>query len=180
MDDRLEKFIKSHRNELDDKQPRKDLWAEIENEIDQKTTQRHISKSVMFWRTAAVILLLITSWLAFDKVNQNSVLNGDNEIAEVSPQLLEAESYYISLISEKRKEIVALSETYELGIGFLHDIDMLDSMYLVLKKDMENGNEENLVDAMILNLQLRIEILNQQLSIIQSIENSKRDERVIL
>jgi hypothetical protein len=52
-------------------------------------------------------------------------------------------------------------------------------MYMVLKKDLQNGNEENLTDAMILNLQLRIEILNQQLSIIQSIEtrkNGKIDE----
>ena len=51
-------------------------------------------------------------------------------------------------------------------------------MYAVLKKDMKNGNEENLIDAMILNLQLRIDILNQQLKIIQSIENSQKDEKV--
>ena len=73
-----------------------------------------------------------------------------------------------------------MSKKYDLGDDFLDEIDKLDSMYAVLKQDMKNGNEVNLIDAMILNLQLRIEILNQQLKIIQSIENSQKDEKVIL
>ena len=73
-----------------------------------------------------------------------------------------------------------MSEKYELGSDFLYEIDLLDSMYVVLKQDMKNGNKENLADAMILNLQLRIEVLNQQLRIIQSIENKQKDEKFIL
>jgi hypothetical protein len=71
-----------------------------------------------------------------------------------------------------------MSEKYDFGGEFLSEIQVLDSMYILLKKDMNHGNEEVLVDAMILNLQLRIEILNQQLSIIQSIENSQKDEKI--
>ena len=52
---------------------------------------------------------------------------------------------------------------------------MLDSMYAVLKKDLNKGNEDVIADAMILNLRLRIEILNKQLSIIQAIEDSKNE-----
>ena len=182
MDDRLEKFIKSHRAEMDEKNPRKDVWAGIEKELvqNQNIKQRHISKPVIFWRAAAVILLLTTSWLAFDKVNQ--YLEGDEsfEVAEASTLLLEAETFYISLINQKRSEISIMSKKYDLGDDFLDEIDKLDSMYAVLKQDMKNGNEVNLIDAMILNLQLRIEILNQQLKIIQSIENSQKDEKVIL
>ena len=180
MDDRLEKYIKSHKTEIDDKSPRKDLWMDIEKELNHNTKQRHIPKSVMFWRAAAVILLLITSWLAFEKLDQNSVEKESLKVAELSPQLLEAETFYISLISQKREEIKMMSQKYDLGRDFTNDIDVLDSMYSVLKKDMNHGNEENLVDAMILNLQLRIEILNQQLGIIQSIENSQKDEKIIL
>ena len=180
MDDNLEKFIKSRRAEMDDKIPGKDLWTDIESELKQNTKQRQISKSVIFWRAAAVILLLITSWLAFDKVFQNSDGNENLKVAEASPQLMEAETYYVSLINHKREEIKIMSEKYELGSDFLYEIDLLDSMYVVLKQDMKNGNKENLADAMILNLQLRIEVLNQQLRIIQSIENKQKDERIIL
>jgi hypothetical protein len=180
MDDRLEKYIKSHRAEMDDKNPRNDLWSDIESELNQNTKQRHISKTVIFWRAAAVILLLITSWLAFDKLNRNFSDENVGNVAVLSPQLIEAETFYISLIGQKKEEIKVMSEKYDLGGDFLNDINMLDSMYSVLKEDMNNGNEENVADAMILNLQLRIEILNQQLGIIQSIENSQKDEKIIL
>lgn len=178
MNDRLEKFIKSHRAEMDKKNPGKNLWTDIEKELNQNTKRKHISKSAIFWRAAAVILLLITSWLAFDKVVQNPEGNERFEVAEVSSILLEAENFYISLIEQKRGEIQLMSEKYNISSDFLNEIDKLDSMYAVLKKDMKNGNEENLIDAMILNLQLRIDILNQQLKIIQSIENSQKDEKV--
>jgi len=180
MDDNLEKFIKSNRAEMDDKNPGRDLWADIENELKQNTKQRHISKPVVFWRAAAVILLLITSWLAFDKVYLNSDGNENLKIAEANPQLLEAETFYISLIDQKREEIKVVSAKYDFSEDFMYEIDVLDSMYVVLKQDMENGNEENLADALILNLQLRIEVLNQQLRIIKSIENKQKDEKIIL
>ena len=178
MDDRLEKFIKANREELDVKMPRESLWVEIEQELPVKSKQRTLTKPVIYWRAAAVVLLLLSSWLVFDKVSQHS--NTSPVVAELNPQLMEAEQYYIALIDQKRNEIQVMSEKYDFGGEFLSEIDRLDSMYTVLKQDMTNGNEENLVDAMILNLQLRIEILNQQLSIIQSIENSQQDEAVIL
>ena len=180
MDDRLEKFVKSHRADMDDKSPRKDLWSDIENQISTGAKQRRISKPVIYWRAAAVILLLISSWLVFDKVNQHTTSQRASEMVELNPQLQEAETYYISLIDQKRSEIETVGKKYEFGEGFLYEIDRLDSMYTALKLDMSHGNEENLADAMILNLQLRIEILNQQLSIIKSIENNQRDETIIL
>jgi len=180
MDDRLEKFIKSHREEMDDKSPSEELWKSIESEIKTDAGQIKISKSVIFWRAAAVILLLISSWLVIDKLNQSNPGNDEAIIAATNPQLTEAENYYISLIAEKKKEISVMSEKYDLGADFLNEIDALDSMYAVLKQDLHQGDEEQLVDAMILNLQFRIEILNKQLSIIQSLENNQRNENVIL
>jgi len=180
MVDRLEKFITSHREELDDKNPRKELWQRIERELSTDTKQRQISRSIIFWRAAAVILLLVSSWLVFDKVNNKRVDGNSSAIAELNPEFMEAENYYFSLINQKKEEILALGEKYNLENNFLQDINMLDSMYTVLKQDLPRGDREDLVDAMILNLQLRIEILNKQLSIIQSIENSERNENVIL
>ncbi len=178
MDDKIEKFIRSHRAEMDDKSPTRDLWAGIEKELSQSKKQKQLSIPLRYWRAAAVILLLVTSWLAFDKVYRNFDGNGKSDVAAISPQLQEAENFYISLIDQKRGEINVLGDKYEFGDAFTSEIDLLDSMYLVLKKDMQYGNEDVIVDAMILNLQLRIEILNQQLSIIQSIENTKKDEKI--
>ena len=99
---------------------------------------------------------------------------------EINPELAEAETFYTAMINQKREEIVLLGDKYALGRDFMRDIDQLDQMYEKLKLDLNSGNEDNLVDAMIRNLQLRIEILNQQLQIIQSIEKSQENDTVNL
>ena len=180
MDDRLEKFLRTHRADLDDKLPRKDLWDDIEADLNSPVKQRQMLGSFIAWRAAAIILLLITSWLVFDKIGQNIPDNEQVDIAEISPELVEAESFYVTLIEQKSKEIDVLSRKYGLEEEFHADIEMLDLLYIALKNDLKFGNEEVLVDAMILNLQLRIEILNKQLSIIRSIENIQKDETTIL
>lgn len=172
MNDKLEKFIKSHRADMDHKEPSPELWIDIANEISNETKQKSLTRSFVWWRAAAVLLLLITSLLVLEKF----VSDPDHEEIVMNEQLMEAEGYYINLINQKQKEVVSLSQDLDLGSEFADEINMLDSMYSVLKKDMKHGNEGNLVDAMILNLQLRIEILNQQLSIIQTIEDSKNEK----
>jgi hypothetical protein len=169
MNDKLEKFIKSHRAEMDHKEPRPDLWIEIANEISSETKQRHLTKSFVWWRAAAILLLFVTSLMVLEKF----ISEPEEKEVVMSEELMEAESFYVDLISQKKEEMITLSEDLELGNEFVQEINMLDSMYTVLKRDLKNGNEENVADAMILNLQLRIEVLNQQLSIIQSIENRK-------
>jgi hypothetical protein len=180
MDDRLEKYIKSHRADFDDKEPRKDLWEDIEQQLGEGKKQVKMSRSFIYWRAAAVLMFFVISLLVFDKINQNMPNDEQVDITEISPDLLEAESFYTSLIDQKSKEIDVKSMKYGLEEEFHAEIEVLDSLYLTLKNDLKFGNEEVLVDAMILNLQLRIEILNQQLSIIQSIENRQKDEATIL
>jgi len=170
--DKLEQYIKSHRAEMDNKEPSPDLWIDIANEISTDSKRRSLSKSFVWWRAAAVLFLFVTSLLVLERF----ISEPEKKVVVVNRQLQEAESFYIDLINQKREEVISLSSKYDLGDEFISDINTLDSLYLVLRKDLQNGNEDNLVDAMILNLQLRIEILNKQLSIIQSIENSKNDK----
>jgi hypothetical protein len=171
MNDKVEKFIKSHRAEMDFREPRPDLWIDITNEINDKQKQKSFNRSFILWRAAAVLLLLVSTWLVVEKFTQQPV---SKEIV-VNEELREAEAFYVSLIGQKRQEVLKMSEELGLGGEFENEINALDSMYVVLKDDLKNGNEENVVDAMILNLQLRIEILNRQLSIIQTIENSRKE-----
>jgi hypothetical protein len=174
-------IIKSHRAEMDDKEPSPDLWIDIANEISSESKQRSLTKSFVWWRAAAILLLFITSLMVIEKF----ISEPEKKEMAMNQQLIEAESFYIDLISQKKGEVITLSEEMELGSDFIQEVNMLDSMYTVLKKDLKNGNEDNLVDAMILNLQLRIEVLNEQLSIIQSIQDRKKeniaeDETIIL
>jgi hypothetical protein len=52
----------------------------------------------------------------------------------------------------------------------------LDTTYITLKKQLSIApNKELLIEAMIQNLQLQLQVLNQQLNIINQIKKSKND-----
>ena len=58
---------------------------------------------------------------------------------------------------------------------FTKDIDQLDSSYNILKNQLSaTPNRELLLEAMIQNLQLQLNVLNQQLNIIHQIKQSKK------
>lgn len=173
MNDRLEKFIKEHRAEIDAEEPRPDLWIDIANELNDVHKQKKLTRSFTIWRAAAVLLLLITSWLVIDKL----VKEPAPADTVISQDLKEAEGFYFALISQKQQEVMELSDDLNIENEFGNEISKLDSIYGVLRDNLNNGSQEDVVDAMILNLQLRIEILNQQLSIIQAIENSKTEKK---
>lgn len=174
MNDNLEKFIKTHRDDLDDKEPPKDLWHKIAGDISSQEKFIPVSRSLVFWRVAAAILFLTTTTLLIDKFIRNE--SGSSQVTELSnPVLKEAEVYYLSLISQKMEEISDYGKNEYIDPRFTEDIERLDSVYQALKSELIQGNEQDIIDAMIQNLQLRIEVLSRQLEIIQSIENSKKE-----
>ncbi|MBC7758949.1 MAG: hypothetical protein H7069_08840, partial [Phormidesmis sp. FL-bin-119] len=61
---------------------------------------------------------------------------------------------------------------------FSSEIRKMDASYQKLKSDLPGSpNQEETVKAMIRNLQIQTELLNQQLSIIQQINNVKKEQK---
>jgi hypothetical protein len=91
------------------------------------------------------------------------------------------EVYYTQLISERRQVLEASATTGAIKHAeLLAELDTLDDMYDQLKKDLQhNQNNDRLISAMIRNLQLRVEILNKQLKILERIKNYQEDEIII-
>ena len=60
---------------------------------------------------------------------------------------------------------------------FTESLDKLNSYYYSLKNEFDKTpNKEQLLEAMIQNLRLQQELLNQQLSIFQSIKQQKNEK----
>ena len=187
MEDNLEKFIKNHRSEFDDKVPREALWDAIRAGTGKKAVELKPEsgtpgrqRALTFWKVAAAVLLLVTAWLVYDKVSRDVPAKRVGEVIAMDDQLNEAESFYVQLINEKKKEVIGKASAYGLDRDFIREINTLDSMYNELKTNLTIADQQNVKDAIILNLQLRIKILNEQLKIIQSIENQVKDEKVTL
>ena len=181
MDDRLEKLIRENRDSFDDKSPRKNVWAAIEKEMgfsQEKPATRHLN---LVWKAAAVLFLFTSLWLVYDKYSGNHKTDTIAVAESDVPQLTEAEKFYTAMIDEKKAEIIKLSQGHQqLRKEFLYSLHDLDSMYSVLKTQLPEGNANEIADAMIMNLQLRINILNKQLEILKEIKNKHEDEHITL
>ena len=87
--------------------------------------------------------------------------------------------FIIPSIPLKQEELKVLSkEQPVLYRKFTEDIIQLDSSYKALKDQLSvTPNKEMLVEAMIQNLELQLNVLNQQLNIIHQIKQSKKHEK---
>jgi len=164
MGDQLEKFIMENREAFDDATPSDQSWSEI----DQKLTKRR-SAWPTIWKVAAMLFMATTVILIIDKPNdeiQGPVLG---------EEFNQAEDYYVSLINQKR-QVIKEQLTPEQQEEFLVETDQLDSMYVELKKTYQtNASNDRVMDAMISNLQLRLDILNRQLEILENIKNQNNE-----
>lgn len=169
MHDDLEGFIKKNREAFDDEVPADHLFENIMKGVgkDRRKDRRNYN---VYWRAAAVFLFVLSAWLVFDKIGIRE-RSGGERVYE-SAELREAERFYISVIDDKKKELIKLGRGEKpLEHDFLSDLNVLDSAYRVLKNEMKDGNKAEIEDAMILNLQLRIEVLNRQLNILKKLKN---------
>jgi hypothetical protein len=84
--------------------------------------------------------------------------------------------YYSKLIEIKQEELKTLEKDEPLLYKqFSGDVEKLDKVYHSLKKQLpENSNPEQVMEAMISNLQLQMNLLNRQLKIIKQIKHSKK------
>jgi len=167
----LEQFIKTNREEFDRKEPRTKLWTRIETDLDGK-----IDFGWM-WKAAVVVLLAVCSYLVWERSQDQTIESMVASELYVDQEFVETELYYTQLITQKRLVVAEYDlEDPEIKEGFRKDLASLDTTYLELKEEFIDTNNEAVLDAMIHNLQLRMELLNQQLMILETIENDYHDE----
>lgn len=181
--DSLENFIRRNKQEFDRFVPSEEIWAKLENALDEKKQPKVITLTyTTLWRAAAVVLLLMgvtVLWrYAGFRGQESKVAIKNIDLKKINPELAEVEIYYTSLIAQKNDEIKKFTDADpELSRDFSKELASLDSMYVKLKEELATlPAKEKVMDAMILNLQLRIQVLNQQLAILEKIRNLKKEK----
>lgn len=99
---------------------------------------------------------------------------------EINPAYAKEVYHFTQLIELKQSELKQIEKDNPvLYKQFLGDINKLDSSYNSLKQQLPaNPNREQLLEAMISNLQLQMDLLNQQLQIIQQIRKSSKESAI--
>jgi len=169
MKDRLEEFIRENRSAFDDKEPSEKVWNNINASLGLRRTS--VWNSLVLWRAAAVIFMVLCGYLLIPKNTENSIAT-DN----VSSEFDDVEAFYIRQISEKVEMIDEFQKSEGLN-GFTHDFQQLEAMYMVLKEEIKTSPSQKVKDALVLNLLIRIDLLNQQLHKLEKeYKNDNKDE----
>lgn len=140
---------------------------------------RQIGWPNLDWRVAASIAVLLLAG-SFFYMNQRYGVTHQPEVVAASPSYAKEVVQYTQLIDEKRAELKQMTEDNpELYKEFSTDLNRLEASYKSLKADLpRNPNQEMLIQAMIQNLQLQINLLNEQLRVIQRIKQQTHENPV--
>ena len=185
-EDDLEIFIKKNKEALDTHIPSEKNWDKIKNKINLKKTEQPPQKAKVVslnfvWKMAASFLIILCAsvylvWNLASSYNEKTE-STRLTLEEISPELAQAEMYYSQVI----KEHITLLNAYttvdsQIKEEFKKDIAELDKAYTLLGNDlMENADNEIIVSEMIQNLQIRVELLSQQIMILENIKQQKNE-----
>lgn len=167
MSDQLDDFIKQNRSAFDDKEPPEKVWKKIQQSLPGNTAGPWYN-SLTLWRAAAVLFMALSFYLLIPK----SVPQGDASRVAVN-EFNDVEAFYTAQISQKValiEEVSGSSSTDE----FTQDFQQLEAMYNVLKEEWKTRPSKKVKDALVLNLLVRINLLNQQLHRLE--EDLKKDD----
>jgi hypothetical protein len=180
MSKRLEEFVKTSCLDFDELEPSADLWSRIEKNLPPNFEQpkKREAKTftlgfVMRVAAAVIVVMSVCFVLYLRNANTKSV-----DIAAINPTYAKQQVQYISMIEDKRTELKELSKSDpQLYREFSTEIAKMDSVYKKLNNELATSpNRELVLHAMIRNLQLQTQVLNQQLSVIEQFNQMKKEE----
>jgi hypothetical protein len=170
MKDRLEEFVRGHRQDFDTIEPGEALWKNIEKQIDKG---KRIKLRFYLSRAAAVAAIFALSFMT-----QQYLQKSRNKAPEI-PELKEAEMYYSGLIDAKLQEIKPLLLEYpDVEKDMKSDLFELDSVYKGLKNDLkDNVANHEVIEAMIENYRMRINLLEEMLQFLEKNDNENKNDK---
>jgi hypothetical protein len=161
MSDRLKDFIDENRKAFDDKEPAEKVWNKIEKAVFQNAARPLWYNSLTLWRAAAIIFMVLSVYLLMPKnETQQKQLATESEV--VLKEFTDVENFYVQQISEKVQLIDGFDRSEGMN-GFTKDFQQLEAMYNVLREEMKTRPSQKVKDALVLNLLVQIDLLNQHL-----------------
>jgi len=181
MKDKLEQRFKELEGQFDTEEPKLGHFNRFEAKLAQKDTKqpKWNPRSWAWIAVAASIALLFGIWFGGYSSKQGL------ELADVSPQMEETQSFFVSTI---RQEIEYINlkrndDNQQIIEDAFLQLNKLEENYKNLTVELDDSNKDKrIIYAMINNFQQRIEILQtllQQLDELEQIKTINQDEKII-
>ncbi len=181
----LEQFMKDEKGAFDTELPPSTVWdtlnKQLEHVDEEKRSVRLASLSSRYqgwWKAAAVFFFATSVYLFFQtSVDSRPEISSANVPVVAHEGFSEVEMYYTGLITETQEQIDRhAAQGDAMGVEFKEDLKKMEAMYLVLKEEMNQNASEKVVEAVILNMILRIDMLNEQLKMLQKKQKETLNE----
>ena len=180
MFDNLEQHIRDNREALDTLSPDVDrLWDGIEVQLPAVATVKRPIWQKPLVRWAASLLLAIgvgIGWGEFQETATVIITEGEATQSGLPAEFANMEAYYREAIEQHRTELVAYhDEGIQLDDRFSVDLGQLHQDYKSLQDELNlSENPETVIDAMVQNLSMQLDIVQQQLRILETIKKAKQ------
>jgi len=148
-------------------------------------------KSYNHWlKIAASILVIVSIGLGYQYFNSseasvNTVVENevkdekqqDFSFGDLSPDLKKVENYYLANISMELSKLELSPETKDLVDSFLEQLNNLNGEYKSLNEELKDlGPNDQTINALIENLQLRLQLLQKLKKKLNELKSSKNEQ----
>lgn len=168
--DPLESFIHTNRSAFDQALPEHDLWSKIERELPSNQKDGAVEWKVVhkkersIWRVlqyaAAVAAIVAVS--VFGTVQYMATEESEGISASTINEINELSDYYDFEVKRKLEQLAAYESITEVDSELMNIDKIIDDLKIELE-EVEKGNEEKIINAMINNFQLKVLILERML-----------------
>jgi hypothetical protein len=176
MRTKIEDYIKEHKKEFDTELPSKALWTKIDRSLNKKKVIEPNSVKVWIGVAAALVAVAMTIFFYNPKSDQDQVL----QVADVNPAYAKKQVRFASLIERKTDSLELLAkQNPQLYQKFSADLQEIQVDYKQLKHQLpRSANQALLVKAMEKNLELQLQVVSQQLTIINQVNQYRKDNQL--
>ncbi|WGH75586.1 hypothetical protein P8625_00040 [Tenacibaculum tangerinum] len=142
-------------------------------------------KSYQWVYIAASIILLVSLGIKFypthtaDSVTKEEPKETQNQIrlGTISPELKTVEDYYVNTINYELSQLELTEDNKELFDGYLSKIGELTKEYKSLTQELnKKGVNDDTINALIGNLQLRLQLLKRMQKQLQEFKNPTQND----
>jgi hypothetical protein len=181
MSDRLDDFVRQHREQFDLREPDPSIWLKINPANAPVAKER---RPMRWLRVAAAVAMIFAGSTAGIYFLTGEKAETDQYSSELYREIQETERYYSQMVNQRYDELKPYLASDPAAEEMLSiDMTELDEVYSELKEDLkDNASNPEVIEAMILNYRVKLEILEDLLYQLKEKENQdyEKDESVSL
>jgi hypothetical protein len=176
--DNLEKFINQNRSSFDDQVPNLDVWAKINDQLEQesKPKVKQIRMYTYLGRVAAACLLIfVGAFGSYEYFNSNNQDVMASSFETMAPEYAGEVAVYQQQVSLRMNKLANYKSAHRVS----DDMIQLDEAFDELLNELENvpySRREQILEALIANFQNKINVLDKVLEEVESTDTKSLNQ----